>query len=83
MIIKKINIFFWQIGKTKFNRAVHFEWLNGVVPYLTDKKRPGGESLYLYPSIYTRGEVAELPAWISYDKQVNILTFVLWTGKQE
>ena len=48
---------------------------------LTEKLKPGigGVPLpytkpYKYPSLYARGEVAELPAWIVFDKQVCILS---------
>ena len=44
---------------------------------LTEGAKPGIGGVPLphtkphkYPSLYARGEVAELPAWIAFDKQV-------------
>lgn len=72
----KVSFFQFQIGKTRFHKSHHFDKFE--VPYLTDKERPGigGTTLYnskserLYPSIYARGDGAEIPAWIAYDRQV-------------
>ncbi|GJQ82716.1 hypothetical protein Trydic_g19726 [Trypoxylus dichotomus] len=60
-----------NIGRTKFNRDFKFERINGV-PTLIEKVRPNlfGPLSDKYPSLYARGEVTELPAWIAFDKQV-------------
>ncbi|GLV41435.1 EF-hand domain containing 1.1 [Carabus blaptoides fortunei] len=61
-----------NIGQTRFHRSQYFEHL-GSIRILSDRVRPDGTINSRYPSIYARGEVAELPAWIAFDKQV--LTF--------
>lgn len=63
-----------QIGQTRFHRSQYFEHL-GDIRMLSDKVRPvaGGKINNRYPSIYARGEVAELPAWIAFDKQVCVV----------
>ncbi|KAI4467069.1 ef-hand domain c-terminal containing protein [Holotrichia oblita] len=60
-----------NIGRTQFNRDFKFERINGV-PTLIEKVRPNlfGSLSDKYPSIFARGEVAELPAWIAFDKQI-------------
>lgn len=71
-----IDIFQFQLGQTRFHKSHHFDKFE--VPYLTDKERPGiggtplnhSKSERLYPSIYARSDVAEIPAWIAYDRQV-------------
>lgn len=60
-----------NIGRTKFNRDFKFERINGV-PTLIEKVRPDlfGPLSDRYPSVFARGEVADLPAWIAFDRQV-------------
>ncbi|KAJ4428509.1 hypothetical protein ANN_24551 [Periplaneta americana] len=64
------------IGQTKFHKSQHFEVYNNL-PILAEKIKPGIGGIPLpytkpkkYPSLFPRGEVAELPAWIAFDKQV-------------
>lgn len=51
-----------------------FDFIGDGVPALTEKVKPNilGPLTDKYPSVYPRGEVMELPAWIAFDKQVYI-----------
>lgn len=62
-----------QLGRTKFNRDPAFDYIAPGVRGLVEKVRPNlfGPLSDRYPSFYPRGEVAELPGWIAFDKQVS------------
>lgn len=50
-----------------------FDFLGPGITCLKEKVKPNmlGPLSDKYPSIYARGELPELPGWISFDKQVN------------
>ncbi|KAI4488135.1 hypothetical protein M0804_004983 [Polistes exclamans] len=54
-----------NLGRNKFHRSQYFDKIHDGVYYLSEKKSDFGR----YPSIYTRGEVQEIPPWIAYDGQ--------------
>ncbi|KAK6633223.1 hypothetical protein RUM44_003824 [Polyplax serrata] len=69
-----------EVGQTRFHKSTQFEYLGGLVPYLSEADRPGCGGYPLSwvtpdttPSLYPRRECVELPGWLAYDKQ--ILTF--------
>jgi len=74
------NVFDPHLGQTRFHKSHQLDFVGKGVPYINDRPRPGiggaplpNSSGNRYPSVYARGEVVEVPAWIAYDKQ--ILTF--------
>lgn len=60
-----------MIGRTNFRIDPIFDF-NAGIPCLVEKVKPNmfGPLSDRYPSIYARGEVSELPAWIAFDKQI-------------
>nr|XP_012139231.1 PREDICTED: EF-hand domain-containing family member C2-like isoform X3 [Megachile rotundata] len=56
-----------KLGRTKFHRNQYFAKIHDGVYYLSEKSDVGDN--VRYPSIYARGEVLELPSWITYDGQ--------------
>ncbi|KAF5307729.1 hypothetical protein FQR65_LT06600 [Abscondita terminalis] len=60
------------IGKTKFNMDPKFDFIEKDVSALVERVKPNilGNLSDKYPSLYPRGEVPEIPAWIAFDKQV-------------
>ncbi|XP_019871659.1 EF-hand domain-containing family member C2-like [Aethina tumida] len=61
-----------NLGKTKFNLDPQFVHLGPGIRALKEKVKPNMLSPMSdkYPSLYPRGEVLELPAWICFDKQI-------------
>ncbi|CAK9822215.1 EF-hand domain-containing family member C2 [Anthophora retusa] len=56
-----------NLGRTNFARNQYFAKIHEGVYYLSEKSDKGDP--IRYPSIYARGEVQELPPWITYDGQ--------------
>lgn len=70
-MIKQLKRDIFKLGKTRFARDPVFEHKDNI-RILVDKIKPGvpGKIHERYPSIYARGEVSELPGWISFNKEV-------------
>lgn len=68
--------FTFKIGKTRFPMDPKFDFIGPGVRCLKEKVKPNmlGPLTDKYPSIYARGEVTEIPAWIAFDKQVRIVS---------
>ncbi|XP_018325854.1 EF-hand domain-containing family member C2-like [Agrilus planipennis] len=61
-----------KIGRKKFNKENVFDYIGPGNRALIEKVTPNlfGPLGDRYPSLYPRGEVPEIPAWIAYDKQI-------------
>ena len=65
-----------QLGKEKFHKSHHFDYVNrDVAKMMGDKAGIGGvplpgQDLKPKSSVFPRGEGANQPAWVAFDKQV-------------
>ena len=72
----KKHVSFQQLGKEKFHKAHHFDYVNrDVAKMMDDKAGIGGvplpgQDLTPKSSVFPRGEGANQPAWVAFDKQV-------------
>ncbi|XP_059198699.1 EF-hand domain-containing family member C2 [Centropristis striata] len=64
-----------QLGKEKFHKSQHFDYLNGMA-MLVGSEKPGiggellvGQKIKPKYSVYPRGEGSTLPSWVAFDKQ--------------
>ncbi|XP_067948008.1 EF-hand domain-containing family member C2-like [Watersipora subatra] len=70
------NNFNKNLGKEKFHKSHHFDYVNrDVAKMLDDKSGIGGvplpgQDLTPKSSVFPRGEGANQPAWVAFDKQV-------------
>lgn len=72
------NVLLFQVGQTKFHRSQHCERINNVL-MVSETIKPGIGGVPLvyekpkkFLSVAARGESANLPAWLAFDKQVGV-----------
>ncbi|XP_074657538.1 EF-hand domain-containing family member C2-like [Tubulanus polymorphus] len=70
------NVFNGNLGKQKFHKSQQFDYRNEV-PMMVGAEKPGiggeplpGQKLKPKSSVFPRGEGADLPAWVAFDRQV-------------
>lgn len=83
------NDFDRKIGQTRFHKSQHFGNVHKL-SMLLDKRLPGIGGAPMphvpharWPSIYCRGDVAALPAWLAFDKETLVFDAYFKEALQE